>query len=216
MPIKASQPHYEIKPPQVWEQLKDHISKHLYLLFDFKELEKTVFGDIKHSRDGNYEPIHVFPSSTKDEVELFQIQEGHIFREAKRNYARKNLRETKYNQKVIFREEETNIELLATKVLEHLEISLKALMPQILSSMEYTKLIIDSFTELTTIDYEMQDANLGHFEEFIKQSKFYMDIEQYSDQDTNKSLPNDMEIRDKTGILQKVTETFYSDDEMQL
>lgn len=82
-------------------------------------------------------------------------------------------------------------------------------MSTILVSKEYTKLIIDSFIELVTLDYEIKGEELIHFKELMRQSKFCIDIDRDSDHHTHRSFPDDVELRGEEGTLSKVTQMLY-------
>lgn len=95
-----------------------HVAKHLYVVFDFKPLEKKVLAP--HKRNGG-SSIKVYPSATGKTTAEYSVQLGSSYREFQYN-SRKG-----YNDKAIFRSEmisEKIKEALCKKIVSHIIISL--------------------------------------------------------------------------------------------
>ena len=93
----------------------------LYLVFDFKPLEKVVFVQSVKAEDG----IDVYPSATSEETIAYAIKSGDEYRKAQIDSVKRDV----YNKKAKFRANlspKEELKILANKVVEHLTITLSA------------------------------------------------------------------------------------------
>lgn len=133
------------------------IANILYLIFDFKPLEKVVFAP-SNSKD----EIKVYPSSKELKIATYELQLGDKYREAQIE----SIKDGDYNKKARFRTKITfdeEINILADKIIEHLTIAL--------SAFEYFRegsiLIKDKFAKQVKKDYKA-NYSLEQTEQFDK------------------------------------------------
>lgn len=148
--------------------LINHIAKNLYLVFDFKALEKTIFVPSKLTEV--IASIEVFNSAEGKKRTDFHLQDGLQYRKKEKEVINKiNSNPRKRNKITVRPEEEFN--LLTKKAMEHLEISLKAFFSTIPTDQQLA--VVKSFINLVLLDYGITQEDL---ETSLQNSRYYKEL----------------------------------------
>jgi hypothetical protein len=141
-----------------------HIAKVLYGVFDFKPLEQSVLAPTKEAKEDDPR-LNLYSSATGKVKVPYSITDGKAYRANMISKAKG------YNQKVKFRGEEIDQDFLAGKAVEMVGLAIKTFDNLnhgfVESSSEkgiLPKKILSAFTELLTMDYEI-DTKI--FEDFV-------------------------------------------------
>lgn len=139
-----------------------HIAKLLYASFDFKPLEKTVLAKCSNKIE---EKIEIYPSATGTKTKYYQFTDGKAYRENAIAGAKG------YNAKVKFRGEEVDLDLLARKSVEMVDICIRSydgfkegVQEKNHKTEKFSNKILSAFTKLITLDYGIDE---GEFQNCI-------------------------------------------------
>lgn len=188
-------------------QLQNHIAKHLYIVFDLKPLEKTIFVP-STSSDLAEKSMYVFKGQNKAK---YSIKMGKQYRESQKQKAQG------YNKQVIFRNEEPNIDVLAEKTIDHVQISTTTFLSEEFSSLtqgfennqSYPSIILQSFATLVASAYEIKEEKFMKALQKSKNWHNFLDEAESGDSTSIGSL-KDFEKHDNEGAVSKIGDLIHN------